>query len=173
MTLGEAIVVSLLSGLFGALLAIVAGLLVIVFERAARVTGNWKAIFVEVQECGSLARTFRADNVMAPLYRLSAVTFRTSYPALLSDAAIDENRATALLRFYSEVETLNRGLDLAEENSGVARDTQLPIYARNMDKAENIEAPSGGLYAEAIALCEAHRAKPNWRTIVRTRGRCI
>jgi hypothetical protein len=42
------------------------------------------------------------------------MAFERSFPPLLADAAVSEHEMEALLAFYSEVQTLNRGLDLAQ-----------------------------------------------------------
>ena len=145
------------SGLFGAVLVFLAGLGVLARQRAARIKGNWSALFVEVRECGRTAKVYLEDDVMAPLYRLPTISFETCYPALLTDAGLDEDKADILLKFFTEVQTLNRGLDLIDDLSITAPNKLKAAYERNCLKARRVKSPDGELYEDAIKLCEQHK----------------
>lgn len=147
------------SGLFGAVVVFILGLFVLAKERAARIRGNWSALFVEVSECGRIAEDYPTAKVGAPLYRLPTTSFETCYPALLSDAALDDNNANIILRFFTEVETLNRGLDLADEMFRTNDNRLQAVFARNCLKANQIKSPDGQLYAPAIDLCRRKKTE--------------
>ncbi len=93
---------------------------------------------------------------MAPLYRLPTISFEICYPALLSDAALDEDAASVLLKFFTEVQTFNRGLDLADEARTRGQHIG-EVFDRNLLKADRIKSPDSALYETAIQLCRAHR----------------
>jgi hypothetical protein len=91
--------------------------------------------------------------VEAPLYRLPRSAFETCYPQLLADSAISAAESRALMIFFNEVETLNRGLDLAGDTPDpVKRNLE---HRRNCLKAERL-APDGPLYKEAAAAIAKH-----------------
>ena len=148
----------LLSGLFAAVVAVVITLFVQSRQRVARIRGNWSALFIEVRECGRLAEVFLTEDphVDAPLYRLPVISFKTCYPFLLADRALQENGADILLRFFNEVQSFNRGLDLADEVERANR-LQGPVFNRNRSKAEPLRNPDGALYVPALQLCRARR----------------
>ena len=148
----------LASGLFGAVLVFLAGLWALARQRAARIKGNWSVLFVEVRECGRTAKVYLEDDVMAPLYRLPTISFETCYPALLTDAGLDEDKADILLKFFTEVQTVNRGLDLTDD---LSRTKGHPLmkgaYERNCLKAKRVKSPDSELYKDAIELCAQHK----------------
>ena len=135
----------LASGLFGAVLVFLAGLWALARQRAARIKGNWSVLFVEVRECGRTAKGYLKGNVLAPLYRLPTISFETCYPALLTDAGLDEDKADILLKFFTEVQTLNRGLDLTEDLWRTAPNKLKEAYERNCLKARRVKSPDGEL----------------------------
>jgi hypothetical protein len=71
-------------------------------------------------ECrsGALPRTgqeFLRANVVASLYRLPTLSYSHSFPVLLADGVPSEAEARAVTQSSATVETLNRGLDQANE----------------------------------------------------------
>ena len=157
----------LVSGLFGAFLIFLLHLWVNGAERAIRIRGNWAALHVEVRECGRIASGYIKDNVAAPLYRLPTICYGNCLPSLLSDAGINEDDADALLKYYAEVQTLNRGLDLADRARHTKVDQEVAAEVkRNYLKAQRIGQPSGDLYAKAVAACEIGKAPPGVATRV-------
>jgi hypothetical protein len=109
------------------------------FMARFRNRGHWRALRAELQVCRERAKTYETDAKAAPLYRLPIVVFPNSFPALLTDAAVDEDAARALIECYSEVESLNRGLDLIQE-ARERNDQQalLMEYDRNRLKAQRL-----------------------------------
>jgi hypothetical protein len=99
------------------------------------------------------AQTLLDDKIMAPLYRLPNTCFTTCYPELLSDGALSEAESTALMAFYSEVDTLNRGLDQAAD----AKDQSQLVaeYDRNLLKAKRLVS-GAPLYVAATTAVDSH-----------------
>ena len=86
----------------------------------------------------------------APLYRLPTVCYTHSFPGLLREGVIGENEADALVKFYAEAETFNRGLDLADIMSQSGNEEALDGQVRRiLLKARRIASPSGELYKSA------------------------
>ncbi len=146
---------ALLGGLFGAVLVFLGGQFLRYWEKRNRIRGNWAALYVEVSECGSKAKGYRAAKIKAPSYRLPTICYESCFASLLSDSGVSEAEAGTLLKFYSEVQTFNRGLDLADS----ARHSEDPKLLdaevrRNCLKAERIAQPSGDYYVRALAICE-------------------
>jgi hypothetical protein len=114
----------------------------------------WHAINAELKFSGGLAASVFAEPVIeVPLYRLPSSAFETCYPQLLADGAMSAAESRALMTFFNEVETLNRGLDLETHTSDpVVRNQQ---HGRNCLKAERL-APDGPLYKEAAAAIAKH-----------------
>jgi hypothetical protein len=151
----------LASGLLGALLVFVLGLWVRRCERDRRVRGHWRTLSVEVKMCRDRATSYLQDNIAAPVYRLPTICFESSIPSLLSDNAISEDAAMALLTFYAEVQAMNRGLEHA--NSAFQGNDQTRLgaeFARNRLKAERIAGQNGSLYANATKVCDEGSAEP-------------
>jgi hypothetical protein len=124
-------------------------------KRRKRHDAFWHAINAELKFSGGLAEVFLDDTVLAPLYRLPRSAFETCYPQLLADGAISAAESRALMTFFNEVETLNRGLDLATDHSG----DPVKLHAehqRNRIKAEHLAPPDGPLYKEAAAAIARH-----------------
>jgi hypothetical protein len=129
--------------------------------RRRRRRAHWGALRAEVQFCGKFAEAYVADEVIAPLYRLPTVAYSQSFPALLGDAAVDEQEVQSLMQFFSKVETLNRGLDLAQmarENDD--EHAQKAEFARNCLKATSLlpsrAAGAQNYYQPAWAVVNAH-----------------
>jgi hypothetical protein len=80
---------------------------------------------------------------------------------LLSDVGLDEGETDALLKFYGEVQTLNRGLDLADtmRQSGDPEKINAE-FGRNCLKAQQIAHPRGDFYSTALDVCEKRKSEP-------------
>ena len=155
-----------ITGMADALLVVLGFLLGLVpgwWARRARLKVHWGALRAEIGLCRERAETYLNDGVMAPLYRFPLKAYETSLPVLLADAAVDEQAVRKLLRFYGQVEDLNRGLDNAAElamdnNTGPLKSE----YKRNCSKAEQLFQPSvdsPNLYSNALQCIE--RELPN------------
>jgi len=147
---------SLLLVLLGFFLGLVPGW----WSRKQRLKVHWGALRAESAICKEKAETYLGDDVMSPLYRLPTKAYETSFPVLLSDAAVKEKEVRDLSRFYGQVEDLNRGLDNAAELYKENRiDLLKTEYKRNCTKAHELIEPQLGstnLYSNAVALIESH-----------------
>lgn len=128
--------------------------------RRDRLKVHWGALRAEIELCREHATTYLKDDVMAPLYRLPMKAYEASLSVLLSDAAVKEDEVQTLLKFYGQVEDLNRGLDnatqLAMENNTGPLKTE---YKRNCMKAEQLIPPQSGgsnLYTNAVSCVGRH-----------------
>lgn len=146
--------------------AAVAFLLVVTYDylrSRRRRRAHFAAIRAEVEYCRSLADTYLRDKIAAPLYRLPTYAYTASFPVLLGDAALSEVEASRLLQFFVEVETLNRGLEQAEEarliTDEAMRDEKLKTeYGRNRLKAERlvpVNALTQSYYGHAKEVLDA------------------
>jgi hypothetical protein len=136
------------TAVIGAIVGAVVALGIAEWTRRRRARGHWAALRTEIRFCMRMAEVYSRDFVSAPLYRLSTIVFRTSFPALLADAAVKEEAAQSLITFFGEVETINRGLDLVD----AARQANDPLRIaqeinRNLLKVKNLQR----LYPDALA----------------------
>jgi len=90
--------------------------------RSRRQKVHKAAIAAEIEICREFAEIFLGEDphVQSPSYRLSCITYSSSLPHLLADRALDRNETHALIRFFNQVETLNRGFDQANVALGIA-----------------------------------------------------
>lgn len=148
--------------IFGFLL----GLIPSWYTRKRRLKTHWCALKAEIIECNAKAVTFLADNIKSPLYRLPVTTFHVSFPALLADGGADEGEVSAISRFFSMAEEINRGLDNAAEMlksgniDGLDRE-----YNRNCLKAKELTEQKEhrkSLYAEAKRVVDLKVSSNYW-----------
>lgn len=79
-----------------------------------RKKAHWGALATEVQLCKKTAQQYIGrEQANAPLYRMPLIAFKNSLGALVADGAMKEDEFRDLSRYYSWVEDINRGLDLA------------------------------------------------------------
>jgi hypothetical protein len=109
----------------------------------------WRALSAEAELCKEMAATLLRDNVAAPLYRLPTVAYTHSFPVLLADGAATEREVAAVTRFFNQVETLNRGLDQANDTMGDEERLKME-FARNRLKAEELVGSAS--YYNALRL---------------------
>jgi hypothetical protein len=122
-------------------------------RRRQRRRAHRAALRAEIDYCQWRAETYQADDVAAPSYRLPTVTYTSSLPALLSDGVVSEPGVRALVAFFSEVETVNRGLDLVQ--TARERGDQQAIraeYDRNLLKIRSLLA----LHRSAREAADGH-----------------
>ena len=125
--------------------------------RKKRHAALWQALNAEIEFCKERANTYLQDNVIAPLYRLPLLSYQNCLPVLLSDGALKEGETRNLMEFFTEIETLNRGLDNVAAMREKGDDKILKEeYSRNRLKAERL-AGSGTLYSKAIAVTRARK----------------
>lgn len=114
----------------------------------------WHALNAELEFARGLAQTFLDGNTAAPLYRLPRDAFESCYPQLLADGAVSATESTALMAYFNEVATMNRGLDRAAD--AVDDIAKLNAkYGRNRLKAEPL-VRRGQLYEDAAAALAPH-----------------
>ena len=106
------------------------------WTRRRKHKAYWHALKAELEFARGLADTFLSDRVAAPLYRLPRDAFDSCYPELLADGAVSEAESHALMAYFNEVATMNRGLDRAADASDDA--TLKAEYERNRLKAERL-----------------------------------
>lgn len=105
--------------------------------RRRRKGAHLASISAEIEICHRYAQPFQKAKVMAPLYRLPHLTYSTSLPELLSIGALRSDKARALTEFFTQVQTLNRGLDQADSARDDTRRFQ-DEYIRNRLKAKEL-----------------------------------
>ncbi len=101
----------LLGGTLGGLAALVVNFLVEAWRRKRRIKSHLSSLAAEIEECHRITGVYQTDRVAAPLYRFPTLLYDKALPGLLADGALTVGQLEALLKFYSEVETVNRGLD--------------------------------------------------------------
>jgi hypothetical protein len=130
------------------------------WARRRRRKAHWAALRAEIEFCGRLAETYIRDRVIAPLYRLPTTASSQSFPALLGDSAAAETDVRSLMQFFSEVETLNRGLDLAQTARENGDEQALQAeFDRNLLKATRLmprAAATENYYQSARVAVDAH-----------------
>lgn len=96
-------------------------------------------------------------SIAAPLYRLPTVTYQNAFPALLADGALSGVDITAVIQYFTEVETLNRGLDQAENrrSKGEFLDLVKIDHSRNLLKAERL-VKGADYYGAALQALDRH-----------------
>lgn len=98
----------------------------------------------EVQVCGEFADTFLRDNVAAPAYRVPSLGYSKVLPVLLGESALEHSDARALMLFYTQADSFNRGLDQAELARGDSE-----RLGREYDRCR--------MKAEPVARCRSRR----------------
>ncbi len=110
------------SGAVATLIGVFVGYLISQFKdwaiRARRHKALWQSINAEIEACKGKADGFLRDPYKSPLYRLPTIAYLNCLPLLLADGTLNEDEAASLIAFFGEVETLNRGLDLASAARG-------------------------------------------------------
>lgn len=119
------------SGAFG-LLGVIVGATITQgtawWQKRKRHFAYWSAMSAEVDLCRDQAQGYIADQVIAPLGRLSIVAYENGFPTLLADGAVTHDEAKAVLNFYGLVEQINRGLEQANEAIAGGTKTDRSIY---------------------------------------------
>jgi hypothetical protein len=84
-------------------------------KRRKRRKAHFGALRAEIELCREFAQTYLSSDKKLPLYRLPTKTYETALPALLADGVLKELEVRVLTEFFAQVETLNRGLDQAQD----------------------------------------------------------
>jgi hypothetical protein len=137
----------------GAALGFVLGQFKDSWMRRRKQKAYWHALNAELKFASGLAQRLLNDPVKAPLYRLPREAFESCYPELLADGAVSAPESDALMAYFNEVATMNRGLDrVADATTEEERHAE---YGRNRRKAESLVSGSP-LYEEAAAVLAQH-----------------
>lgn len=102
------------------------------------VAAQRNALAREIEICREHSQTYQNDGIQAPLYRLPTQLYTSSLPALIANRAIVDDQTDALIRFYNQVETMNRGLDQINDARRIGSDTFTDEHNRNMRKAREL-----------------------------------
>src|SRR3954451_24142603 len=122
------------------------------WQRSRKQSAYWRALRTEIEIARGRAPMVLDDNFTSPLYRLPTLIFTTCFSDLLSERSASETESHALMAFYAEVDTLNRGLDrAADSDEGVAQ----AEYRRNRVKAERL-VETGTVYSAAALARRKH-----------------
>lgn len=119
-----------------------------------KLTSHWAAIRTEVGACHAKAKMFLADNIMAPLYRLPTMAYTNCVPNLLVDGEISEQELNSISAFYSQVQDLNRGLDMTQSRYETVASEKDPVlgelFVRNKLYANKLITGNEGEFLTAI-----------------------
>ena len=133
------------------------------FQRRKRHRAYWSAMSAEIDLCNGLSKAYVRDEVQAPLYRLPTIAYDKGFEALLADGVVSEEEASGILRFYSQVVQINRGLDYAHAATepGAAagalseQASRLKLKATNLSDPESKD-PGGPYYLTVRRLIDRH-----------------
>jgi hypothetical protein len=129
-------------------------------SRRRKLASYWSALRFEAEFASARAKTYLIDKAEAPLSRASTSVYETCFSELLSEGSLTAADSAALMAFYSEIETFNRGLDRVASAEG-SQERQRE-YLRNRLKAERL-IEDAALYSAAIAAIERHaNAESKW-----------
>lgn len=99
------------------LFLIVVGVLIGVMPGVVRhgfvQVGHARALSELAEEIRQDAETYLKDGISSPLYRTATDYYRSSFEALMRSGGLRSDEMSALLRFGSQAEQFNRGLDQA------------------------------------------------------------
>ena len=130
------------------------------WDRHKRQRVHWAALRAEITYCNQIAVTYLNDKIAAPSYRLPTVAYSQSLPGLLADGRLAEHETRSLLEFFTQVDSLNRGLDLAQAARGNPDKSVLEKeYERNLLKARGLlrgDEDRKTYYDSALEIIDVH-----------------
>jgi len=129
-------------------------------STARKRRGHFSALQAEMELCRALAETYLQHKISAPLYRLPTMAYAHSLPELLGSAALGKKETKALLEFFTEVETLNRGLDQAQAVRDDAKKLKEEVE-RNEIKAGHL-VPNQSYYHQARSILDGRLRWYRW-----------
>ena len=127
--------------------------------RRKRLEAHRTALAAEIDICRLYAGTYFTAGIQAPSYRLPALIYTSSLTDLIANGALSTEGIDALISFYSQVETLNRGLDQINQARGMDSTTFTDEHNRNMIKAQELVSNFYPRARDAVA------PKPSWRAL--------
>ena len=95
----------------GAIAGVILSFIKETWQKKRRVQGYRFSLGAEIDQCFRIASRYTRRGIAAPLYRLPTFFYHQALPGLLADGESIGIYPRALLLFYGEVETANRGLD--------------------------------------------------------------
>lgn len=143
-------------GLLGVIIGFLLNWLLQFCQRKSESKAHKLALKQEVSFCAQLANTFLTDNVMAPSYSLPVSAYKNSFPMLLRNRALSTEEIEKVMKFYVEVESLNKGIEITHEHwtsgNASAKIKMKENYERNKKKAERIKKDDGEYYSDLISI---------------------
>ena len=100
-----------------------------VLRHGFAMRGYCKAAHDVVEQVCEGAETYLKEGYKAPLYRVASDYYRDAFSALLYEGGLSSSEVSALLRFGSQADQMNRGLDQIHQH--LANDKQSLVYAEN------------------------------------------
>lgn len=104
-----------------------------------------RSIGIDVDLALEYAQQFIRDEVYAPSYRFPMMAYQSSFPIILVKGGLQEADAKVLTRYFTQVDSINRGLDLIASIPFIEKkvrqdDTErvLTYNMRNRLKAEEL-----------------------------------
>jgi hypothetical protein len=150
------VLAAIVGGAVGTLLGFFLSVLRDRYARKQRQRAHITGMLAELKFCADQAGIFLRDKVQAPLYRLPTLTYQNAFPTLLADGAMSGDDIDALIRYFGEVETLNRGLGQAESQRGKDDKVELAAeHGRNCRKAERL-VENGTSFEKALRALQRH-----------------
>ena len=81
-----------------------------------KLIANRALLLVEIDACRKMAATYLRAGFASPSYRLPSLGWSQSIPQIIAIGMIDQTQIEAVQDFYTEVASLNRGLDQADRH---------------------------------------------------------
>ena len=125
----------------------------------------WGAIRAEMEICEEHGKAYLQDSVEAPSYRLPKIAFEKGFPVLLEDGGVSPEAAKAVLRYYAQVDQMNRVLEQAHKAYEADNDDMRQREKKRLLlKAKHVSS-SGDYHGKAIAAVDAAITQigPWWR----------
>jgi hypothetical protein len=153
----------LLTGAF-TLLGILAGYKLKSFEEQGakqnRLASTWGAIDAEIEICRGSAEEYikhgAGTEPFVPQWRLPDVLLPSALHALLAEGDPTHAEVKAILQYHNEAQSLNRGMDLAQDSLTEGRQgAALSRTGLNTKKARRL-AKDGEYYEPVRALIDEH-----------------
>jgi len=136
----------------GFLLGVIPGIV----RHGFRMMGHCCATSDVIDEICTDATTYLEDNVMSPLYRTAAEYYNQSFETLMFSGGLHSDELNTLLRFGSQVNQFNRGLDQVHEVS-----LAMPGSDREIDETKRLRIKALELISqkEAVEYAEKYKLK--------------
>ena len=134
-------------------------------DRKRRLKTHWASLLNELEICHEKASIVFESKIAAPLFRLPIEAYQTSIPVILSEDEIDADELHSLVKFFSTVQDLNRGLEMARhlhmEGKGIEDPLLIDIANRNKLYARDLCITENQIrfYVDAKYIIQTHLKK--------------